>query len=454
MTDYKSIIKSNAFCLVPWIHQMIDTSGAHKLCCVSQGAILKKDDDSDYNSSRNELKDSWNSNHMKSFRKKMLDGIKLDECDSCYSDERVGRTSLRQNINGGWLNSLGEEEIKDRIIYSLQNNYEVLASPVYLDLRLGNLCNLKCRMCHPFSSKQIADEHYSLLKNNPDYNEIYDSMDIAWPNDSSLIQEDYYNDNMNSEWYESNLLWDELIEMIPHLKRVYLTGGEPTLIKNNYKFMEAIIERGYNKKLSLAFNINGMNVNDRFLKLISQFAEIQINVSIDGIGTGNEYIRGNSEWEVVDTNFQKLMSLDNVKEDWHRSPIKLFVNSTIQVYNILDVKNLLDYVTNCRLKFKKYIDLDFILLNNPKFLNVGILNKKIRTKCIDLLDEFLNESSHLYKDDSITLNSVHAVKNLMSEEPTNSHLLKYFMNYTEILDKSRNQTFSNALPELYEMINE
>ena len=156
MKDYRLIIKSNTFCLVPWIHQMIDTNGAHKLCCVSQGAILKKDDDSDYNSTQDELKDSWNSNHMKTFRKKMIDGVKLDECNSCYSDERVGRTSLRQNINEGWLKTLGEEEIKNKIIYSLQNNYETLSSPVYLDLRLGNLCNLKCRMCHPFSSNQLS----------------------------------------------------------------------------------------------------------------------------------------------------------------------------------------------------------------------------------------------------------------------------------------------------------
>ena len=42
----------------------------------------------------------------------------------------------------------------------------------------------------------------------------------------------------------------------------------------------------------------------------------------------------------------------------------------------------------------------------------------------------------------------------MSEEPTDSHLLKYFINYTESLDKNRNQTFNDTLPELCEMINE
>ena len=127
------------------------------------------------------------------------------------------------------------------------------------------------------------------------------------------------------------------------------------------------------------FNINGMNVNDRFLKLISEFNNIQINVSIDGVGKVNEYIRGNSVWKIIDENFKKLCAL----------PITVLnVTTVIQIYNILDIGNILNYIVECRKEFGKNIEVDFIFLTHPLFLNVDNLNTNIKNKCLKNLETF------------------------------------------------------------------
>lgn len=426
-------MESKVFCLVPWIHQMIETDGTHNLCCISRGATLRKKNGTAYHSSKDNLKDSWNSQHMRSFRKSMLDNKKLKECVDCYQTEDINKTSMRQNINKEWEYTLGKSEIKERIKYSIENDYNVQSSPVYLDLRLGNLCNLKCRMCHPYSSSPIAEEHFDLLETDSEYNKIFSDLG------SSFTDKERYTKRMSSDWYESDFLWDELVEMIPNLRKVYLTGGEPTLIKQNYKFMETIIERGYSDKIMMFFNINGMNVNDRFLKLISEFSNIQINVSIDGVGKVNEYIRGNSDWKIIDENFKKLCAL----------PITVLnVTTVIQIYNILDIGNLLNYIVECGKEFGRNIEVDFIFLTHPLFLNVDNLNTNIKNKCLKNLETFKKNHSEVYNNSKITKNSVDGLITLMKQKQRKKFLFKDFITYTNSLDKSRNQNFTETFPKL------
>ena len=101
---------------------------------------------------------------MRALRDKMYNGGIVNECEHCFLQEKVGKKSFRQMHNEEWTKKIGEEEIHRRVKESIVNEWQMLSDPIYLDLRLSNLCNLKCRMCSPHNSSQIAKEHKKLYK--------------------------------------------------------------------------------------------------------------------------------------------------------------------------------------------------------------------------------------------------------------------------------------------------
>jgi MoaA/NifB/PqqE/SkfB family radical SAM enzyme len=362
----------------------------------------------------------------------MIDGKKLPNCQGCYKSEELGKTSTRQLMNTEWHRKLGSRGIRQRVMEALKNDYELPDSkPIYLDLRLGNLCNLKCRMCNPYNSTAIVKEHFDLIDSDFLYRMIY----LRTYGDTA----DFLKKMPN--WYESDFFWDQIIELIPNLKKVYLTGGEPTLIKQNYKFLEKIIEEGLNGKIELFFSINVTNVTEKFLNLISKFEKVQINCSIDAIGKYNDYIRKNSNWDEVDTNFKKLCKIKN---------LKLFVTPTVQVYNVLNLIEILYYVENYRNKFEKNIEVDFLFLHYPEFLDITILNEKIKQICYDNLNEYKIKFNETYNTTFFTRDSIDGLMNLLKSERHKKYkfLVPEFFRYTNSLDEKRNEKFIDVFPEL------
>jgi len=325
-----------------------------------------------------------------------------------------------------WRSRLGED-LRKFINSAKENEYEVKLPPVYLDLRLGNLCNLKCRMCNPFNSSQIAKEHFNSYETSEEYKEFWNN---NWGHNPTFLKDNKLN-------FDSNFLWNEIIGLIPNLGKVYMTGGEPTLINNNYRFMEEIIAAGYQDKIEIFFNINCTNVTDRFLNLISKFSNIKINCSLDGYEKVNDYIRSPSKWEKIDENFQKIAQLKNVNLD---------VTPVVQTYNVLDCHNMLYYVESISKKYDRSIGIDYLINDHPFYLDVTILPQHIREKAARNLESYQGD---LLNEPRIR-NTVQGIINLMRKEQHQDHekLLQNFLNYTRMLDKTRNERFKDAIPEL------
>ena len=126
-----------------------------QLCCIAMDYFLSPEGHP-YEMGQSSLEDIWNSKGLRSVRKRMLQGEKIRECSTCYYQESVEKKSYRQSFNNSWLNySASKEEIKRRIEVSKEHDFKVNAPPIYLDIRPGNKCNLKCRMCNPENSSLI-----------------------------------------------------------------------------------------------------------------------------------------------------------------------------------------------------------------------------------------------------------------------------------------------------------
>ena len=231
---------SKTFCVYPWIHQVATPNGAVNFCCISEKTFIHHDDGKPINLAEDSFEEAWNTQNMRDIRQKMLAGEPVKGCETCYEQEKIGKRSYRQAHNKEWFSRPGKKEIVERVESSKLNNYAVDKPPVYLDLRLGNLCNLKCRMCNPYNSIMIHKE--------------WQELDQQTAGEYSSFWKKY---NMKigtvSKWYESDNFWSDVEKYIPHLKKVYMTGGEPTLIESNYRFLDLCREKGYADKIELFF---------------------------------------------------------------------------------------------------------------------------------------------------------------------------------------------------------
>lgn len=422
--------ESPTFCSIPFVSLEVNTDGSIRPCCMIKGQYhqLKKDN-GDRFTVKDNLKDAWNSNELRKMRLAMINGEKLEGCNVCYLQESSGRTSNREYANEEWFDKLGEKTIESRVDQAILNAGEIDFSVAYLDLRLGNLCNLKCRMCSPFNSSQIAKEHLNLEQRDSAYK-------VVWASTFGKFDSRF---NDMQEWFDKDVLWDQIIDMIPSLKKVYMTGGEPTLIENNFKFMQACIDKG-RTDIVLFFNTNCTNVNKKFTSLISQFDRVNINASIDGVGNVNDYIRAPSKWSQISRNIETLAEIPNVH---------LGVTPTVQIYNIFNLVKMLDWVQSLNKKYNRRIFIDFLINVHPHHLAVGILPDDIRHRVAIELIDYKNTYFHKHTP-SLTLNSVNGIIGLLQQsrkEDWKEQLVKFKI-YTNSLDKERNQSLSSISEEL------
>ena len=291
---------SKTFCPYPWIHVMTQPTGTVSWCCVARDNF-KNDDGSMFDLNKGDRIESvWNNDHMRKIRKQMLDGEVVKGCEHCYDLEDMGFPSYRTNYIRDWFeySDRGEEIVK-RIEQSKRNGHRVEDPPMYLDFRLGNMCNLKCRMCQPQNSSQINKEYVKMEKADPEAGQFIRD-NFTWGHFAENI----------TPWQDDPEFLRQVEEWLPGVNKLYFTGGEPTIIERGYWIMEKCVEMGIAKDIELVFNSNMTNIQKRFLDLIEQFKNVLMCISVDAYGHENEYIRGASHWSKVEENLRKYCASD------------------------------------------------------------------------------------------------------------------------------------------------
>lgn len=124
-------------------------------CCIIPESSPPLVDDTDKPIQVNEtssINQIINTSKMKEMRRQMLLGEKPKICSRCYELEDDGLQSHRQGSN-----HILRNEVENSINTTKQDG-EIFVDVVSMDFRLGNNCNLRCRMCSPFSSKLLIPE--------------------------------------------------------------------------------------------------------------------------------------------------------------------------------------------------------------------------------------------------------------------------------------------------------
>lgn len=443
---------SNTFCALPWIHFATRPNGDMRLCCNanSSGAgtnhtigLVKNESGIPANFGRETPMSAWNNEYMRDVRRMMLDGNIPASCKKCFDEEEKGVVSKRMWETGLWIQE--GLDVEDLVANTVDG--VIPEKLLYLDLRLGHNCNLKCIMCSPHDSSQWVSDHkkvYPLFRAK----ELKEQM--AWN------RKDF-----NNFWHENPDFWKEMYAQIPNLKQVYFAGGDPLMIKEHKLFLEEIIRQGYADKILVRYNTNALLLDDEIIDIWKQFRKVKVGFSIDATDIRNWYIRYPSDWNTI---VQNLHKLDNTPDNIHVS-----IATAIQILNI---KNLPEFAKwKVTQNFKK-INFDGLedgvlagggifnmhLLYIPTFLSIKCLPPEdkadVRKRFGELanwLHENYTQEEDFWKTNPYGWKRWQAVLDFMDSED-HSHLLPVFSEYITKMDAVRKTDFKNIFPELAHLI--
>lgn len=440
---------SKTFCVLPWIHFATRPNGDMRLCCSANASgagenhtvgLVKNERGQPANFGRETPMSAWNNEYMKDVRLTMLEGKIPASCSKCIAEESKGVASKRIWETGSWM----EDGIDvEELIKQTEEDGTVPEKLVYLDLRLGHTCNLKCVMCSPHDSSQWVADHKKIY---PLFQAKELKEQISWN------RKDF-----NNKWHENPDFWKEMYAQILNLKQVYFAGGEPLMIREHKWFLEEIIRQGYADKILIRYNTNGLLVDDEIIELWKKFKKVKVGFSIDAVGARNWYIRYPSDWATIQGNLHKL---DNTPDN-----IQVSIATAIQILNI---KHLADFAKwKITQNFKK-VNLEntvggiqagggivnMHLLYIPTFLSIRLLpaedKAEVRRSFAELanwLHENYRQDEDFWKHNPYGWKRWQAVLDFMdAEDHTNQ--LPAFNEYISRLDTLRGTQFKLVFPEL------
>ena len=299
------------FCVLPWVSLEASPIGTVRPCCLATEEITDGlGNKFDLNTAS--LNDIVNSNDMNRMRKAFLNGWKPEVCKRCWSEEDAGRTSKRMHT-------------LDRLKDILKNENEWTEEPkhlYFLDLKLGNICNLKCRICGSWSSSTYAGEELKALPKEKRKDSFHREMvqKGAWPRSSKTF-------------------WKELKEHVDTIRYLEFTGGEPFMIKEHFDFLNTLIDMGVAHQIEIHYNTNGTIYPEEAEDIWFHFKHVEIAFSIDALGERFEYQRTEAKWNEVELNIYRFKTLRE-----HYNNISLQVCSTINIFNVLYLDELAEWI--------------------------------------------------------------------------------------------------------------
>jgi sulfatase maturation enzyme AslB (radical SAM superfamily) len=268
----------------------------------------------------------FNHEWLQQIRNSMLANEKLAGCNECYSREASSLDSHRNYFNTKY-GQTDQPELR------------------YLEFNLGNLCNLKCRMCGSWgSSKWISDE--ILLDMSPSK--------LARPNISLVMP--YVNT----------------------IEKLRFIGGEPSLEQQAITdILDKILENcGSLSHLQVTLTTNcTILLESKLLEMLSQCSSVELQCSIDGVGNVNDYIRTGSDWSQITDNL-----------NWYQNNLsEIFSLTILTSWSILNVNHAIDLLTFVKENLSRF-NMSGHSVNDPLHLDICNIPDDFKFELLQRLD--------------------------------------------------------------------
>ena len=332
--------------------------GAIKVCCRSQpiGFIQNQT-----------LEEAWNNDSMRTVRRQVLNNEQPDVCKPCFELEAQGVESLRQrHIRDSYPES--RINLYPNALDSLQDNFTMPFELPTIEIKINNLCNLKCRMCNPLDSTQWKD---------------WEEVEEFYEEEGNYLVDAVRNLGLTKAPYigmfeKDQEFWSNLEKLLPYFRRVEFAGGEPLMDPTHYRILDMLAPYGENIELKYATNgtVTGIKGGRTIHDYWPKFKKVSVNVSIDGLHDVYEYIRGNGKFGEIEENIKVFKSFSNV--DY------VVGACTVQAGNIIQLPEIIDYFLN-----KMGIVFYSHRVNYPNVLSAQCLPIKYKEDVVSKLNKML-----------------------------------------------------------------
>ena len=282
-TKFKLFKQNKHFCSAPWNLLYVAMDGTVKTC--TRGNTY-----GDLNN--NTVEEIVSNNKYQVLREQILKDSITSNCKRCLNFENVTDAGQFDSLR----NLYNELSIDSSVDYTDVLQFRLTA----LDLHWSSLCDLKCVTCWHEQSSSIAREQNMPVKHT--------SPAVA------------------------NKLIDYIVNNQTELKEIYMSGGEPTLIKHNLKLLQQIEKRS---DLIIRVNSNMQWQQDNaIVQEILKFPNVMFTCSIDGLGEKFDYIRRGGNWNTTLNNIKFLQAQPNVD---------LRANTVFFVLTAQELPDIIDY---------------------------------------------------------------------------------------------------------------
>lgn len=322
----------DTICMLPWISIEASPMGTARPCCLAREDIAAID------LRTHTIEDAYKSEYMQTMRQQMRAGERPATCKLCWDEEAAGRTSKRMHSRARL------KELYEQVDWSSDTPDQLW----FVDLKLGNICNLKCRICGSWSSSKWAAEEMDYL-----------------PKGANKKEHIAYTWLKQGKWpEESPAFWDNLKSLLPHIKYFEFTGGEPWLIQEHWDLLKYAADNGYSKNIDIHYNTNATQELGPHTMVWSEFGRVDIAFSVDNVEKRFEYERYGADWELAnkiidDVHFARSVDTPNITTQ---------LCFTVNIQNVYYLDELLAWADT-----KPFDSIYFNMMHGPEEMSIAYM---------------------------------------------------------------------------------
>lgn len=363
--DYKHlVVKKETLCPAPDTSIFINQQNRIAPCCTIDNKI-----------EFNNIQEYLNSDYLKELKNDLANNKWPKSCHICENRKKLNLTN-DADYHHEKLKLLDNKNVK---------------TPTFIDVRPGNICNLKCRMCFPSASNLIKEEY----NNNPKLQK-WERLDTS----DSFEYDDVYNYIKNNK-----------------IEALKILGGEPTIDSNVLRLLNDVKSLSHIK--TLKFTTNATNFNKKFRKLIENYKDVRITFSLDAVNETYNYIRTNANFKKVEKNIIDTMT--------QLPQYRYSFNVIITPYNIFNLKDLVLWFYELENKgFKFSVSFYHSIASHTHISAV---------KSKDIIKQ-VRQIEKIYKPSS-KINTVRELIKLLKTVKFNKKNYEKFIEYNNSLDRIR-----------------
>lgn len=387
-------------CMLPWISIEASPMGTARPCCLAREEIPSID------LRTHTLEDAYKSEYMQNLRQQFRNGNQPATCKLCWDEEAAGRDSKRIH------SQVRLKELYSQIDWA-NNTPDQLW---FVDLKLGNICNLKCRICGSWSSSKWAAEEMAYL---PPHVDKKTHIAYKWLKQGTWPE-------------ESTQFWDNLKTLLPHIKYFEFTGGEPWLIEEHWDLLRHAVTTGDSKHIDIHYNTNATvdPFKNKNSLIWNNFGRVDIAFSIDNVEDRFEYERFGADWIqanniINDIHFAKHVDSPNITTQ---------LCFTINIQNVYYIDELLEWADT-----KDFGSIYFNMLHSPYHMSIQHMTPEAKDLVLNKLKTtFWKSSKYQQEIDNV-------IKFIENGPGSDGREFLYKMKQT---DTYRKQSFMDTHPEI------